>query len=76
LTGAAAGVTPENISRWFQDVITYLEEVGDLQHLMENPQNILNLDESGIDVNMMPKKVFTTKNVLHTYLKESAKHHV
>lgn len=74
LTSAAANVTSRNISIWFDNLIKYLEEENVLQHLMDRPQNILNLDESGIDLNAMPRKVFTTRNVKHTYLTESAKH--
>lgn len=75
ITAAAACVTPQNITIWFENLIAYLEEKNVLHHLLERPQNFINLDETGIDLNAPPKKIFTTKNVHHSYLKESAKHH-
>lgn len=74
VTRAAATVTAINISIWFDKITAYLEKKEILQHLNERPENWLNLDESGVDLNTMPHKIITTTAVPHSYSIAAAAH--
>lgn len=74
VTRAAANVNSLNITIWFEKLTAYLEQKNLLEFLKARPSHWLNLDESGIDLNAMPKKVFTTKRVKHTYRTDTSKH--
>lgn len=48
-----------------------MNEVLDL--IKSDPRRSLNLDESGFDLNALPKKVITSKNIKHTLKVDAAK---
>lgn len=75
VTKASATVNSLNVSIWFDGIVEYLERKNLLEHFEKHPENKINLDESGVDLNAIPKKVFTLKSLRHTLHTESSKHH-
>lgn len=74
LSSSSAVVNSTNLDFWFSHVKQYYDEHEIFEFMEAHPENIINLDETGIDLNVMPKKTLSTKNVKHNYKKESAKH--
>jgi hypothetical protein len=72
---AAANVTPLDLDFWFERYQKGLEEDQILELISNNACRSLNLDESGIDLNTMPRKVVTAKSLKHTYMVNGAKMH-
>lgn len=77
VTKSVGYVTKEDLDIWFKKLQDYLkaDDVNLFDFFESHPQNILNLDESGFDLNVKPKKVLTLKSIPHTYKKEAAKQH-
>lgn len=75
LTRSAANVNSANLDDWFARFTQYLRDKNLLEFFQENPRNVVNLDETGFDLNKNPRKVATLKKIRHTYKKNSALHH-
>ena len=58
---------------WFNGWISVVENQGYLEYFKSNPQNILNLDESGFLLNQRRGKVVTLKEMKHTYAVNTSK---
>jgi hypothetical protein len=74
VTKAAATVNKKNIDIWFDNIIKFIND-NNMQELFSRPEAWFNADESGFALNVSFPKVFTTKNIRHTYRVESTKHH-
>jgi hypothetical protein len=75
LSKGAARVTKEDYKKFIESVVNELDDKGILQFILEHPENVVNLDETSFELNAMPDKVLTTKDIPHTLRINSAKHH-
>lgn len=73
LSKASANVSSLNLDIWFQNLINYLDRKHLLKQFQDDPGKTTNMDETGVGLNEMPKKIFTSKRVPHTYKVSNAK---
>lgn len=59
LTAARANVTEESLRGWFDEVRQYLTKTGN-GNILDDPNRIFNMDESGFYLNPKPGKVMTS----------------
>lgn len=74
LTHAAATVTPMNIDLQFEKLRKYIMDNG-YEEILTREDAWYNLDESSSNLNALPSKVVTTKNLKHTFMTELGNHH-
>lgn len=72
---ASAKITPDNVKNFIEDISNELEEKGILQFISEHPENVVNLDETSFEMNAMPDKVLTSKDIPHTHKINCGKQH-
>lgn len=73
LSKAASVVNSRNLDIWFEKYIAYLEHKQIFELINSDPRRNLNLDESGFDLNALPKKIWTTREVGHAYKSDAGK---
>lgn len=71
VTRSSANVTEQDIRRFFEKFQTWLKEEN-YGEAFNDPRRILNSDETGFDLNSVPKKVLAGKGSSHVYSVERA----
>jgi hypothetical protein len=72
---ASAKITREDVKKYIDNVIKEFEELGVSDFISQHPENVVNLDETCFELNALPDKVLTSKEIPHTLKVNAAKNH-